>query len=107
MHLILPAVLTILIEGIFWSCFREFRNWRFLLWCGTVNLLTNVTLNISLSLLWQPSDTLFSGKVLICEILVVIIEFLLLGMLQGDKKLKLFLLTSAANIITYSSSFLF
>lgn len=100
------ALITVLIEGGFFCCFSDFRNVRFLCWCGAVNFMTNTYLNLILEVIMRPGDTLFSPKVVAGEILVVFTEYFFYGMVQKQKKMKLFLLTFAANLISFSCSFL-
>ncbi len=106
MSLLFSALLTIITETLFWSCFRKYRKWYFLLWSAVVNLWSNVTLNCCLRLVFTRNDTLLSWKVLLGEVLVVAAEFLLFRLVERDDQIKLFVLTSCANIITYSFSFI-
>ena len=102
---VFAAVLTIFTETIFWSCFKAFRKMEFLIWCGIVNLLSNVGLNMVLQEIMRPGDGLLSVKVLTGECLVVLYEFFFLIHASKESKWKIFLLTLSANIITLSISF--
>ena len=106
MSLLISAALTILVESLFWSCFKAYRNRRFLLWSAAVNLWSNVTLNVTLLFILRPGDTLLSYKILVGEVLVVASEFILFCLLEENNRRKLLILTLLANIITYSLSFI-
>ena len=106
MSLLFAALATIVIETLFWCCFRQYRNWHFLLWSATVNLWTNVTLNCCLHLVFCQGDTLLSWKVLMGELLVATAEFLLFYLKEKNNWVKLLVLTLIANTITYSFSFI-
>ncbi len=106
MNLLFAAFSTIAVETLFWSFFRRYRRWHFLSWCVLVNLWSNLTLNIILWLLWKRGDTLLSWKVIIGEILVLFSEFGIFCIIENEQRKKLFLLTLAANAITFSLSFI-
>ena len=106
MSLLFSALLTISTETLFWSCFRKYRKWYFLLWSAVVNLWSNVTLNCGLRMVFNQNDTLLSWKVLLGEVLVVTAEFLLFCLVEKNNRIELFVLTLVANIITYSLSFI-
>ena len=107
MYLFAAAGLTIVTECFFWGCFRHYRNLPFLVWCGAVNLGTNIFLNLALYYFWEKGDTLYSFKVIAGELCVIIAEFLLLAIFQKEYKKELFILNLCANLMTYALSFLF
>ena len=100
------AFLTVIVETLVWVCFKNFRNWRFLIWCAAVNIWSNLTLNLLLRFIWRKGDTLLSAKVLIGEVIVVLAEFLLFYAFEKKCAGRLFMLTLAANIISFSLSFI-
>jgi len=108
MSLFLGAIITVMVECLFWASFKEYRSFDFIIICATANYLSNITLNISL-LLWCISKgeqiELLSKAVLLGEACVVLVEYLVFWIKLGKSTLKLFVLTLLANSITYSLSF--
>ena len=98
------ALATVIVECLYWACFRRYRTVEFLSWGAVVNFTSNIMLNTTLLTL-QP-DGLLSPSVLIGETLVVIYEYLLFLMLERRNRGRLFLLTLLPNVITYSIGFL-
>lgn len=91
---LIPAVLTAVIETVFfWAMSRRDRGFLFL--CAAVNLMTNLALNLILSVTGREISL-----VLILEAAVVASEYLCYSAAEGRSR-ELFLLTAAANLISY------
>ena len=106
LFLIVCALTTVVVECLYWACFRPYRTAEFLTWCATVNFVSNITLNVTLGALPPSPHGLLSGKVLVGEALVVIFEYLMFLMVVHGDRGRLFMLTFLANVITYSIGFL-
>ncbi len=90
----MPAVLTALIETVFFFA-AGLRDRVFLLLCAAVNLMTNLTLNLILNLTgWGTTGVLF------LEAAVVGSEYLCYSAAEGRGR-RLFLLTFAANLVSF------
>jgi len=102
-HLLIPAALTAVLECLFWFL-AGYRQRPTQLFIAVINLASNLTLNVSLSLIanFFPSyPRLLTLAAL--EISVVLAEFLLLVLylMPGRReKVRLFVLTFAANFLT-------
>lgn len=105
MVIIGSALLTILVETLVFMTNREYRNRRFVLASAIVNASTNILLNMSFYLSGKELE-LLSFPVLMCEAIVVIVEFIAYG-LWFRFSLKLMGYVFLSNLITYSMSFLF
>ena len=103
--LICSAMTTVVVECLFWACFRDYRSFVFLCCCACVNFISNMTLNLSLALSGGLAHGLISTKVLVGEAAVVIFEYIVLYYCVRKKAGKLFVLTFLANLLTYSLSF--
>lgn len=97
-YMILACVLTVVIELIFFLLIGK-RSRDFAFVCVLINIATNLTLNLVLSLMnligWYGNL-----QVIVLEVLVVFTEYRVYALLEG-KSQKLMLLTIAANVITY------
>ena len=102
--ILLCALTTVIVECLYWSCFKPYRTVDFLAWCAVVNFTSNILLNTVLFAI-QP-DGLLSASVLVGEGFVVALEYLLFLIYVRKNKLRLFVLTFFANLITYSIGFL-
>ena len=100
------ALLTVIVESLFWACFKPYRNVDFLTWCAVVNFTSNIILNTTLFAIQPLPKGLFSTSVLVGEASVVLFEYLLFLIVTHQNKLRLFVLTFFANAITYSIGFL-
>ena len=87
-------MLTVILETAFFALVG-YRKRDFLLLCVAVNVATNLALNMAVyALFYEPL------AILIGELLVVALEYLAYALVLGRSK-KLFLLTLAANAISY------
>ena len=97
-NMILACVLTVVTELMFFLLVGK-RSRDFVFVCVLINIATNLTLNLILSLLnligWYGNL-----QVIALEILVVFAEYRVYALLE-DKGQRLMLLTIAANVITY------
>lgn len=97
-YMILACVLTVVIELVFFLLVGK-RSRDFVFVCVLINIATNLTLNLILSVMnlmgWYGSL-----QVIVLEVLVVFAEYWVYALLEGKSR-KLMLLTIAANVITY------
>ncbi len=93
------CLLTIVIELAFFLVLG-YRDKSFIVICICANALTNLSLNLTVWLLYSWDISL---KLLVypLEAIAVATEFLIYGALKG-RSLKLFLLTLSANLISYA-----
>lgn len=94
MSLLLPCLLTVLIETVFFAL-TGYKSCLFLALCVCVNAATNLTLNLLLPFLPCPAVSIYAA-----ELLIVAAEYAAYGLAIG-RGYKLFLLTLAANIVSY------
>ena len=97
-YIILACVLTVVIELAFFLLVGK-RSRDFVFVCVLINIATNLTLNLILSLLYA-AGWYGNLQVLALEVLVVFTEYRVYALLEGKSR-KLMLLTIAANVITY------
>lgn len=90
--------LTVLIEGLFFIL-MGYREKGFVLLCVCANVLTNLTLNLLVWLLYYLGVKL-TVVVYPLEALVVVSEYLIYRAYEGASK-KLFLLVFTANALSY------
>lgn len=90
--------LTVLIEGLFFILLGYREKW-FVLLCVCANVLTNLTLNLLVWLLYYLGVKL-TVVVYPLEALVVVSEYLIYRAYEGASK-KLFLMVFAANALSY------
>lgn len=100
------ASATVVVECLYQACFRRYRNVDFLTWCAVVNVTSNIILNTTLFSIQPLPRGLLSNSVLTGETIVVVFEYLLFLMVEHKNKIRLFILTFFANVITYSIGFL-
>ena len=94
--LLKACFLTMAVETALFTLFRETRRWAFLALCLAVNVATNLTLNCVLLL------TGWSGlAVYPLELVVVAVEYGAYALGTGRSQ-KLFVLTLAANVLSYT-----
>ena len=89
------CLLTVIIETSFF-CFLGYRNRDFHTACVAVNIITNLTLNLTLSKAVFLRSTLVY---IILEIVIVMIEFTVYCIIEKPS-VKLFLHTLCANIMS-------
>lgn len=92
--MIIPAVLTALIESAVFAA-AGYRRACDLALCTAVNMLTNLSLNLVLSLSGEGT-----GVVLMLEMLVVITEYIFYFSAYGRRK-SLFIIVLASNLLSY------
>lgn len=94
MSLIIPCLLTVLIETGFFAL-MGYRDGLFIALCVCVNAATNLTLNLALPFLPCPAVSIYAA-----ELIVVGLEYASYAMALGRGR-RLFRLTLAANALTY------
>ena len=97
-YILLACVLTVVIELVFFLLIGK-RSRDFAFVCVLINIATNLTLNLILSLLYA-AGWYGNLQVIGLEVLVVLAEYRVYALLEGKSR-KLMLLTIAANAITY------
>lgn len=97
MTLALACGLTVIIETAFLALVG-YRGRAFLALCVLVNVATNLTLNLATAPLSGVVDITYF--IYILEAAVVCVEYLVYALIEGRSR-KLFLLTLAANAISY------
>ncbi|NCB50827.1 MAG: hypothetical protein EOM54_02925 [Clostridia bacterium] len=102
MTLFPACALTVVIETAFLAL-CGFRSRAFLAICVLVNIATNLLLNISLYPLSNIVDITYFIYVL--EAMVVAAEYMVYALIEGRSRL-LFLLTLAANALSYGTGIL-
>lgn len=96
------AAVTAIIEVTFWFCCR-FRDFKFLIFIALINIFTNLAANIYFLFI----KTNFSN-ILIAEISVILTEYALIQAYpKKQKKLKIFIFTVFANLISYLSGVIY
>lgn len=88
--------MTIACETAFFALFRGTRRWDFLALCMAVNLTTNLALNTVLLITGHSKLTVYP-----LETVVVAMEYGVYALGTGGSR-KLFFLTLAANILSYT-----
>lgn len=95
-ELLWAALLTVVVETVFLAVTYR-RDAAFLVLCAALNIATNLALNLLLSCL--PQGELY-WLIYPLELAVVAIEYAVYAYACGRSK-KLFLLTLAANVLSY------
>lgn len=95
-ELLWAALLTVAVETVFFAVTYR-RDAAFLVLCAALNIATNLALNLLLSCL--PQGELY-WLIYPLELAVVAIEYAVYTYACGGSK-KLFLLTLAANVLSY------
>ena len=96
LELLWAALLTVAVETVFFAVTYR-RDAAFLVLCAALNIATNLALNLLLSCL--PQGELY-WLIYPLELAVVAIEYAVYTYACGGSK-KLFLLTLAANVLSY------
>lgn len=100
-----PLVLTILIESVVaWIC--GVREWKFYKTMLFVNSLTNPLLNLFLLQIYRLQVGGVGGIILLCEIVVVLVEWRILRWIFPGQSRRMFLLSLAMNGTSYLSGLL-
>ncbi len=100
----LTALVTAIVETIFFGMIK-YNKKNFLSFVFAVNIVTNLTLNIALSII--PKTTI---NISVAEIAVVVAEFLAFNSylkLNSKKSFRLFIMTIFSNLISYSTGLIF
>lgn len=96
LELLWAALLTVAVEAVFLAVTYR-RDAAFLVLCAALNIATNLALNLLLSCLPQGE---LHWLIYPIELAVVAIEYAVYAYACGGSK-KLFLLTLAANVLSY------
>ncbi|MBO5490349.1 MAG: hypothetical protein J5960_02820 [Desulfovibrio sp.] len=97
-RLLVPALLTAAVETpVFRLC--GYRRARQCLWFVGVNMLSNLLLNEFLST--QADNAQYDSAVLLCEAVVVLLEFVLCRYFVGGAAKRLWLTLAACNACSY------
>ena len=94
MNLLWACLITVAVETAFFALVGYRDGW-FLALCVCANAATNLTLNLLLGVIANTSFWVYP-----LEVCVVAVEYVIYALYEGRSK-RLFLLTLAANVLTY------